>query len=154
MNRIDRDWIVDVLVASAWAALVSALPSTLWELFTSGDPLESTRAAGAMLIPYGSSDSALIAAACVAHGLITLFWATIIAWALPRRHIVWTATAAAAAIAFLDIKLIARYFFPDIYLLDFWPEFADHLAWGATLGIALDWRWRERTEAKAQRVAS
>ena len=145
MNRIDRDWLVDVLVASAWAALVSAFPSTLWELFTAGDPLESTRAAGAMLIPYDSSDAGLIAAACVVHVSITLFWASIIAWLLPRQHIVWTSIAAAALIAFLDLQLIARFFFPDVYVLEFWPQFADPLAWGAGLGVALDWRWRERT---------
>ena len=145
MNRIDREWLVEVLVASAWAALVSAFPSTLWELFTAGDPLESTRAAGAMLISYDSSDAALITAACVVHVSVTLFWAAILAWILPRKHIVWTSIVAAGVIAFIDLQLIARFFFPDVYVLEFWPQFADHIAWGAGLGVALDWLSRERS---------
>src|SRR5205809_6733045 len=134
MNRIDREWLVEVLVASAWAALVSAFPSTLWELFTAGDPLESTRAAGAMLISYDSSDAALITAACVVHVSVTLFWAAILAWILPRKHIVWTSIVAAGVIAFIDLQLIARFFFPDVYVLEFWPQFADHIAWAPGFG--------------------
>jgi hypothetical protein len=147
MPRIDRQFIADALIASAWAALLSSFPSTIYELITDGDPLESTRAAGAMLIPFSSTDSQLIVAACVVHVAITLFWAFILAWLLPRRHIIWTAIGAAALIAFLDIKVIARFFFPDVYALDFWPQFADHIAWGAALGATLEWRWRERKMA-------
>jgi len=143
MHRIDRHWIADVVIASAWAALISSFPSTVWELITDGDPLESTRAAGAMLIAYSSSDTALIVAAAFVHCSITLFWAFILASILPRRHILWWSIGAAAAIAFIDLKLIARFFFPDVFVLDFWPQFADHIAWGWALGMALDWRWRE-----------
>src|SRR2546423_674821 len=84
MRRPDREWVIDVLVASAWAALLSSFPSTLYALFTDGDPLEATRAAGAMLISYASSDTDLILAAAVVHVAITLFWAFLIAWLLPR----------------------------------------------------------------------
>ena len=153
MHRIDREWVVDVVVASAWAALLSSFPSTIWELITDGDPLESTRAAGAMLIPYASSDTALLAAAAVVHVSVTLFWAFILASLLPRRHIVWSSMAAAAAIAFLDLEVIARFFFPDLYVLDFWPQFADHIAWGWALGMALDWRWREDRSAPPAEAA-
>ena len=154
MKTIDRTWIADVAIASAWAALLSGLPSTLYAIVTGGDPLEDTRAAGAMLISYTSSDPALITAAVVVHVAVTLFWAFLIAWLLPRRHIMWSALAASALIAFLDLKLIARWFFPDVYLLDFWPQFADHIVWGAALGATLEWRWREPKIAPPGEVAS
>ncbi len=153
MKSIDRTWIVDVAIASAWAALLSGFPSTLYALFTGGDPLEDTRAAGAMLISFTSSDTQLIAAAAVVHIAVTLFWASLLAWLLPRRHILWSAIAASAVIAFLDLKLIARWFFPDVYLLDFWPQFADHIVWGAALGATLEWRWRGRKMAPPEEVA-
>ena len=152
MKSIDREWVVDVLVASAWAALLSGFPSTVYALFTDGDPLEDTRAAGAMLISFTSSDTALIMAAIVVHVAVTLFWAFLLAWLLPRRHILWSCIAASALIAFLDLKLIARWFFPDVYLLDFWPQFADHIVWGAALGAALEWRWRERNMAPPEEM--
>lgn len=147
MRRLDREWIADVLVAAAWAAVLSGVPSTLYAFLTDGDPLEATRAAGAMLISFTSTDTQLIAAAAVVHVSITLFWAFVLAAILPRRHILWSAIAASALIAFLDVKLIARLFFPDVYLLDFWPQFADHIAWGAAFGGVLGWRWPERTIA-------
>ena len=142
MRRLDRQWAIDVVIASAWAALLSGIPSTLYAALTGGDPMEATRAAGAMLISDESSDTELLMAAGVAHVAITLFWAFILAAVLPRRRIVWWCIAAAALIAFLDVKLIAGELFPEIYALDFWPQFADHIAWGAALGLALEWRWR------------
>ena len=142
MRRFSRPWVIDVLVAAAWAALLSGIPSTLYAVLTAGDPMEATRAAGAMLISYEASDTELFFAAGVVHVAITLFWAFILATLLPRRHLVWWCVAAAALIAFLDVKLIARAFFPEVYALDFWPQFADHVAWGATLGLALEWRRR------------
>lgn len=142
MRRLDRQSAIDIVIAAAWAALLSGIPSTVYAVLADGDPMEATRAAGAMLISYEASDIELFMAAGLVHVAVTLFWAFILATVLPRRHLVWWCVAAAALIAFLDVKLIARAVFPEVYELDFWPQFADHIAWGAAFGVALDWRRR------------
>lgn len=84
----------------------------------------------------------VLAAAAVVHSSITLFWAAILAASLPRRHAFGGAVVASAAIAVLDLRVIAPAAFPQVYSLPFWPQFADHLAWGACVGAVLAWRWR------------
>jgi hypothetical protein len=138
--RSARQLIGDVLVAGACAAVLSGIPSTLHALLTGGDPMQATRAAGSMLVSPASTDAALFAAAAVVHLAITLFWATVLVLALPRRRPVLWSLAALAVIAVLDLRLIARFFFPEVHALPFWPQFADHLAWGASFGAALKWR--------------
>lgn len=118
--------------AWALATLLSGLPSTLYALLAGGDPLEATRAAGAMV---GRPDS--IAAAALVHGAVSLLWAFVLWLVLPRRHTIVWALAAAMAIAVLDLRIIAPVFFPEVAALDFWPQFADHLMWGACVGAAL-----------------
>jgi hypothetical protein len=108
--------------------------------------MEATRAAGAMLIAPNSSDAALFAAAAVVHGTISLFWSAILVWLLPRKRTVIEAMLAAAAIAVLDLRMIGR-LFPEVYALPFWPQLADHLAWGAAFGVALWWNTRRRSRA-------
>ena len=132
----------DVLVPGAWAAVLSGIPSTLFAALTGGDTMEATRAAVAMLISPARSDGALLAAAAVVHITVTLFWATVLALWLPRRHVIIASMAALALIAVLDLQVIARWFFPEVYALPFWPQLADHLAWGAAFGAALEWRRR------------
>ena len=133
----------DVAMAAAVAALVSGVPSTLHAGWTGGDLLEATRAAGAMLVPADSSDAQLVPAAAFVHVTISLFWAAVLAPVLPRKRLLAWALLASAAIALLDLRLIGR-FFPAIYALPFWPQFADHLAWGGAFGVTLNWRMRAR----------
>ena len=123
----------------AWlaATLLSGLPSTTWALLTGGDPLEATRAAGAMLLPRELETPPLLLAAALVHPLVSLFWALVLWLALPRRHLVLWAIAASAAIALLDLRVIAPAFFPAVAALDFWPQLADHLAWGASYSVGL-----------------
>ena len=135
-----------MLVAGFWAALLSGIPSTAHAWWTGRDLLEATRAAGAMILPPGSGDVALFAAAAVAHGAITIFWAAILVWLLRGRWLVPGSIAGAAAIAVVDLRLIAPLFFPAVAALDFWPQFADHIAWGAALGTALQWRKARRAK--------
>jgi hypothetical protein len=52
------------------------------------------------------------------------------------------AVVAAALIAMLDLRVIAPSWFPEVAVLPFWPQFADHLMWGLSVGVALRWRWR------------
>jgi hypothetical protein len=77
----------DTMIAAAVAALLSGIPSTLYAWWMKGDVMEATRAAGAMLIAPGSSDTALVVAAAIVHCVISLFWAALLVWLLPRKHI-------------------------------------------------------------------
>ena len=134
----------DLLRAWLLATLLSGLPSTLYALLAGRDPMEATRAAGAMISMPGS-----LAAAALVHGAVSLFWAAVLWLVLPRRHtgrhtVVW-ALAASVAIALLDLRLIAPAFFPEVAALDFWPQFADHLMWGACAGYGLIARWPPRS---------
>lgn len=131
-------------LARGWlaATLLSGLPSTAWALLAGADLLEPTRAAGSMLLPGEASNAKLIAAAAVVHPVVSTFWALVLWRALPRRATLEWALLAAVLIALLDLKLIAPAFFPGVAALDFWPQLADHLMWGAAFAIALDWRRR------------
>ncbi|WP_198320888.1 hypothetical protein [Azohydromonas aeria] len=134
----------DVAWAYVMASVFSGAPSTLHALLTGGDPLEATRAAGAMLLPADSGFRALFAAAAVVHGGVSLFWTLVFAALLPPRHALAGAVVGVAAVALLDLRVIAPLAFPSVAALAFWPQFADHLAWGALLGGTLWWRRRRR----------
>lgn len=54
------------------------------------------------------------------------------------------ALSAATAIAVLDLRIIGR-LLPEVYALPFWPQLADHLAWGITVGAVLKWRLDNRS---------
>ena len=97
--------------------------------------MEATRAAGAMV---GRPDS--IVAAGVVHAAVSLFWSGVLWLALPQRHTILWALAAAAVIAVLDLRVLAPVAFPEVAALAFWPQFADHLMWGACIGAMLEIR--------------
>jgi hypothetical protein len=139
----------DVVAAAACAALFSGVPSTLYALITGGDVLEATRAAGSMLISPSSSDGRLFMAAAMVHLSISFFWAAILTWLLPRTRTMLWAMAALTVIAVLDLRVIGQ-IFPEIYALPFWPQFADHLAFGAVLGATLQWRRGRRRTAERE----
>ena len=133
---------VDLVWAWLAATVLSGVPSTLYLLGTGGDVTEPTRAAGAMVISPASSFPALLGAAAVAHSTISFFWAALLTVVLPYRRTALWAIVAAMLIAVLDLRLIAPLWFPEVAALAFWPQFADHVMWGASLGIALEWRRR------------
>jgi hypothetical protein len=147
-TRIPATCWFDALAAGACAALFSGIPSTLYAWFTGGDVMEATRAAGAMLIPASSSDRELVLAAALVHVAVSLFWTAVLVPVLPRRHTVAWATCALAGVALLDLRVIGR-LFPEILALAFWPQFADHLAFGALLGGVLAYRRRTRRRRDA-----
>jgi hypothetical protein len=121
----------------AWllATLLSGIPSTLCALASGGDPAEATRAAGAMLLPSETGFGKLLLAAALVHGLVSLFWAVVLWRLLPERHTMLSALAASVAIALVDLRLIAPALFPEVAALEFWPQLADHLMWGACVGV-------------------
>lgn len=108
---------------------------------------EEARAAGAMLVPASSGAAALFAAAALVHSAVSLFWAALLWRTLPRRHAALWAPAAAAAIGVLDLRVIAPLFFPEVAALAFWPQMADHLMWGACVGVVLQVRWKRTAQA-------
>jgi hypothetical protein len=134
----------DVFHAYVVATVFSGIPSTLHALVTGADPLEATRAAGAMLAPASASTTTLVLAAAVVHPAVSLFWTAVFAWLLPRSHVVPWAVLGSAAVALLDLRLIAPLFFPSVAALPFWPQVADHLMWGALLGSTLQFGLRRR----------
>lgn len=136
--------LADLVLAWIVATVFSGAPSTIHALASGGDPFEATRAAGAMLIPPDSRPAALFAAAAIVHPLVSSFWALVFGAVLPRRHVAAWATLGAALVALLDLRVIAPMFFPSVAALAFWPQFADHLTWGACLGATLQWRQRRR----------
>jgi len=97
-----------------------------------------------MLLPHASGTPALFAAAAVVHPAVSLFWTLVFAVLLPCRRVTLWAIAGAAAVALLDLRVIAPALFPAVAALPFWPQFADHLAWGVLLGGVLQWRQARR----------
>ena len=110
--------------------------------------MEAINAAGAMLIAPDSSNAELFSAAAVVHICVSALWAGVLTWLLPRERTIMWATTALAGIAVLDLRVIAPLFFPEVYALPFWPQLADHLAFGATLGAVLQWRFHQRGERR------
>ena len=145
-----RPWFVrDVIAAGLPAAILSGLPSTLHAWVTGRDLLEPTRAAGAMLLRPGASDAALIAAAVPVHLFISFFWTAVLVAAMPQRHVLPHSVVALAVVALLDLRIIAPIAFPEVAALPFWPQFADHLAFGAVMGLVLRARYRRRAAQAA-----
>jgi hypothetical protein len=95
-----------------------------------------------MVLPAQSTLAALLIAAAVVHGTVSLFWALVFGAALPRRRVPLWSVLGSAAVALLDLKVIAPMFFPSVAALAFWPQFADHLTWGALLGVTLHVRMK------------
>ena len=132
----------DLLLAWLVATVFSGVPSTLHALATGADALEATRAAGKMLLPHATDTRVLFAAAAIVHPAVSAFWTAVFAVLLPRRHVTLWAIAGSAAVALLDLRAIAPVLFPAVAALPFWPQVADHLAWGALLGGTLQLRGR------------
>ena len=128
----------------AWlaATVLSGLPSTVHALATGADPWEATMAAGAMLVGPDRSFAETFVAAGIVHATVSAFWATVLYRLRPRRHVLPWSVVAAAAIGLLDLRGIAPRVFPEVAALPFWPQMADHLAWGACFGAALARRER------------
>ena len=70
------------------------------------------------------------------HGVLTLGWTAVLTAALPRRHAVAWGAAAGLGIAALDLGLIRRRY-PAIAALPIGAQVADHVAFGALVGLAL-----------------
>ncbi len=132
------------VTATILAGILSGLPSTLWALITGGDIWEATLAAGAVLIGTDATFDQLLAAATVAHGGMSMFWAGALCAVLPRRSPIITGMIAGVFIAVLDILVIGQAF-PSIRELAFLPQLADHMMFGAVVGAVVRFMPREET---------
>jgi hypothetical protein len=136
-------WLVDGAAAAFVAGALSGGPSTLHALASGASPMAAARAAGEVLGRPG------LARGAVAHALVSLSWATLLAAVLPRRRTVAAGAAAGLAIAALDLGIVARVVAPrrlrGIRSLPTGPQVADHVAFGALAGAVVAHRRRTRT---------
>ncbi|HEY7075899.1 MAG TPA: hypothetical protein VH418_11035 [Solirubrobacteraceae bacterium] len=130
MNRDEVVW------AGLIAAAASGIPSTACTLAEGGDVLEGARAAGTLLLPRVRSAPVLLAAAVPVHLALSLGWAAVLAAALPRGREPLFGPLAGLAIAALDLGVVGRRL-PAIRALPQGRQWADHLAYGLAVGVAL-----------------
>jgi hypothetical protein len=140
-----RAWITDGIVAGGVAAVLSGIPSTVIAVGRGDDPLESTAAAGSILVSDESAKLLRLAAAVPVHVALSLGWGVILSRVLPRRATIAWGAAAGLCIAALDLGLIGRRF-ARIHALPLGPQIADHVAYGAVVGAVLR---RRRTHRRA-----
>jgi hypothetical protein len=141
VRRLDSETLRDGVAAGSAAALVSGAPSTLYALLTGGRLVESSLAAGTLLLPHERRRARLLPAAAAVHLTLSLGWALVLAVALPRERTVALGAMAGLGIAALDLGTIGRRY-PRIRALPQLPQVADHLAYGATVGAVLRLRRR------------
>lgn len=143
----------DALVAGAVATVLAGVPSTLHALATGRSVVESAAAAGSILLPGQRQPAVLVVAAVPVHVALSLGWAQVIAAVVPRRWPALGASGCGLAIAALDLGIIGRHI-PRIRDLPQLPQWLDHLAYGATVGLVLRTRWRTRARAVIHRSRS
>jgi hypothetical protein len=141
LTRVGPRTVSDAFVAGAVAAVVSGVPSSIWSLATRRSVTEGALAAGSLLLPREQRPAVLVAAAVPVHGALSLGWAFVMTAILPSRRTVAWATLAGLGIAALDLGVIGRRL-PRIRALPQPPQIADHLAYGAVVGVVLDLRRR------------
>src|SRR5258707_788183 len=120
------------------AGTVSGAPSTAFNLVTGRPLLEAATAAGNTVLPVGSETPALLAAGVLAHAVLSLGWAAVLAPRLRRaRRPVLAGAACGLVIAALDLGVVAhglaRRRMTLVRTLPVGPQIADHVAFGAVL---------------------
>jgi hypothetical protein len=126
----------DIVAAGLTAAATAGIPSTAYSLIKGEDVLEGGRAAGAIVIPRETRTPVLLGAGAVVHLALSLGWAALLAAVLPRRREPALGVAAGLAIAALDLGVIGRRI-PAIRALPQGRQWADHAAYGLTVGLVL-----------------
>jgi hypothetical protein len=134
-----RDLIGDALVAGLAGATLSGLPSTAWSLVRGDDVLDGARAVGEMVLPRERRTPVLLAVAAPVHVGISLGWAAALAVALPEDAEIVAGVLGGLAIAALDLVVIGRRI-PAIRTLPQGRQWADHVAYGLAVGLALRMR--------------
>ena len=118
----------------ALAAVGSGVPSTVVTIARGGEPLQSTRAAGTLLVGESAPASTRLAAGGVSHVAISIFWGTLAWRSLPDRHTTaWGAVAGSGCRRARPRSRRPR--FPAIRRLPRGPQVADHVAFGLIIGL-------------------
>ena len=125
------------LAAGAIAAVVSGLPSTIHALLTGRDALEASKAAGTILLPHETRTVPLLTAAGATHVALSLGWGVVFAAVLPRTRTWFWGALAGCSIAAVDLGVIGSRF-EKIRALPLAPQLADHVAYGAVVGLVLE----------------
>jgi hypothetical protein len=126
----------DALVAGLAGAVTSGFPSTTWTLLQRGDVWEGGRALGLVLLPHERRTAVLLAAGAPVHLALSIGWAGVLAAVLPPRAEPLLGTLGGLAIAALDLAVLGR-LFPPIAALPQGRQWADHAAFGLTVGAVL-----------------
>jgi hypothetical protein len=138
-----RDLAADALVAGLAGAALAGIPSTAWSLARGDDVLDGARAAGAILLPRERRTPVLLAVATPVHLALSVGWAAALAAVLPRRAEPAWGVVAGLGIAALDLGVIGRRI-PAIRELPQGRQWADHVAYGLAVGVALRLRHAQR----------
>jgi hypothetical protein len=131
------------LRAGAVAGALSGIPSTVYAVATGRSPFDALQAAGTLLLADDAPSSARAAAGVAAHGAISLGWGVVLAVVLPRRRTVVWGILAGLAIAGFDLGVLGRRW-PRIRALPLAPQVADHVAFGALVGVGVSRAGRRR----------
>ncbi len=129
-----RRWVVDGLVAGAWAGAVSVVPSAV----TAGARpwWHSAQAAGNLLLPASAPPGRLLAVGATTRAAVALNWGVVLSRWLDRRHPVAHGTLAGLALFGFQYVLVGRRR-PLVAVLPALPQLADHLAYGGVAGAVL-----------------
>ena len=136
----------DALLAGAAASVLAGVPSTLHALAARQSIVDNAAAAGSILLPGERRSAVLVVAAVPVHLALSFGWAQVIAAVVPRSWPVAGAIGCGLGIAALDLGVIGRHI-PRIRELPQLPQWLDHVAYGATVGLVLRIRWRSRADA-------
>jgi hypothetical protein len=131
------------LTAGLAGAVWSGLPSTVWTLLERGDPAEAGRAVGKVLLPREERTWVLLVAGAPVHLALSVGWAGVLARVLPEHHEACLGVVGGLAIAGLDLVVLGRFFGP-IAALPQGRQWADHAAFGLTVGLVLQNRRHAR----------
>ena len=136
----------DAVAAGLAGATLAGIPSTVIAVVRGDDVLDGARAAGAILLRHETRTPVLLAAAVPVHLALSFGWAGVLAAVLPRGAEPAAGAAAGLGIAALDLLVIGRRI-PAIRALPQGRQWADHVAYGLAVGVAL--RLRRRAAATA-----
>jgi hypothetical protein len=121
----------------------------VWSVLRGDDVLEGGRAAGAILLPHERRTAVLLVAAAPVHLAISMGWAAVLATALPRgREPAW-GIVGGMLIGTLDLALIGRRI-TSIRTLPQGRQWADHAAYGLSVGLVLRARRSRRAGSRAR----
>jgi hypothetical protein len=136
----------DALAAGVAGAALAGIPSTAIALARGDDVLDGARAAGAIVLRGERSTAVLLAAATPVHLALSLGWALVLERTLPHGAEPVAGAVAGLGIAALDLVVIGRHI-PAITALPQGRQWADHVAYGLAVGVAL--RLRRRAASRA-----